>query len=124
MKVNRLYYNRINLKQKRILGCYHYGSLVFFRYLYFEEIFNDMSLTINIPDDIWQAIRLPETDRQGHLLIELAVSLYQRGILSLGKARSLAGMTKWEFHETLGKRKTERHYNQDDLDNDIEYGFS
>ncbi len=83
-----------------------------------------MSLTINIPEDVWQAIKLPETNKQDHLLKELAVTLYQRDILSLGKARSLAKMTKWEFDEELSKRKIERHYDQNDLDNDLKYGFS
>jgi len=83
-----------------------------------------MSLTIIIPDDIWQAIKLPGVDKQEHLLKELAITLYQREILSLGKARSLANLTKWEFDEELGKRKIQRHYDQNDADNDIKYGFS
>lgn len=80
-----------------------------------------MNLTINIPEDVWQAMRLPEMEKQNHLLIELAVTLYQRGILSLGKARALTHLSKWEFDEALGNRKIERHYDQDDLDTDMKY---
>lgn len=83
-----------------------------------------MNFTFTIPDDIWNAMRLPDGDKQEHVLIELAVTLYQRKILSLGKARALANLTKWEFDEELGKRIIERHYNQDDLDNDLTYARS
>ena len=81
-----------------------------------------MNLPINIPDDVWHAMKLPETEKQNHLLIELAVTLYQRGILSFGKARALTNLSKWEFDEELGNRKIERHYEKDDLENDLKYG--
>jgi hypothetical protein len=35
----------------------------------------------------------------------MAISLYQQDILSFGKARQLANMSKWEFHNELGKEK-------------------
>lgn len=83
-----------------------------------------MDLTINIPEDVWQAMKLPEMEKQNHLLIELAVTLYHRRILSLGKARAMTSLTKWEFDNELGSRKIERHYDQDDLENDLNYGVS
>ena len=83
-----------------------------------------MNLNINIPDDVWQSMKLPEGDKHGHLLLELAIVLYQRNILSFGKARELAKLSKWEFDEQLGKRKIDRHYSQDDLTNDVTYGAS
>ena len=33
---------------------------------------------------------------------ELALALYERKVLSLGKAQELAQMTRWEFDELLG----------------------
>lgn len=81
-----------------------------------------MKLTLNIPEDVWQAIRLPEIGKQNHLLLELAITLYQRSILSLGKARVMANLTKWEFDEELRKRNIERHYDQQDMENDLKYG--
>ncbi len=55
------------------------------------------------------------------LKLELAIALYQRGIISLGKARKLAEMSKWEFIEELGKRKIERHYTEKELDEDLAF---
>jgi predicted HTH domain antitoxin len=54
---------------------------------------------------------------------ELALALYQRGVLPLGKARLLARMTRWEFEELLGQRKILRHYTDIDLEEDIDYGL-
>jgi predicted HTH domain antitoxin len=50
--------------------------------------------------------------------------LYQRRVLSIGKARILAQMTRWEFEELLGKRKITRHYTNADLEEDIQYASS
>ena len=78
-------------------------------------------ITITVPQDIVQALRLPPDAVAAELQRELAVALYQRGILSSGKAAALAGMTRWEWEELLGARKIPRHYADEDLDQDIAY---
>nr|WP_231859802.1 UPF0175 family protein [Microcystis aeruginosa] len=35
--------------------------------------------------------------------MELAIRLYQKQILSLGKARELTQLSKWDFHELLAQ---------------------
>ena len=77
---------------------------------------------IDIPDDVLAPMKLPEKERL--LKVELAIALYQRGILSMGKARKLAGMSKWEFIEELGKRKIERHYTIRELEEDVSFVVS
>ena len=69
-----------------------------------------MPVTITIPDSIAGAIRLPEGRLQESLLEELAVGLYADGALSLGKARELAGMGKFEFGQLLAKHSVARHF--------------
>jgi len=54
-------------------------------------------------------------------MIELAVALYARGILSFGKARELCGLSKYEFGLLLGHRGIPRHYAADDLRDDVTY---
>ncbi|OQX73468.1 MAG: hypothetical protein B6D61_12470 [Bacteroidetes bacterium 4484_249] len=81
-----------------------------------------METTIKIPTEIFNAIKLPEKEKVSLLLIELAIILYDRQILSFGKARELAKMSKWEFHNELGKRKIERHYAEDNYLEDSMYG--
>jgi predicted HTH domain antitoxin len=76
---------------------------------------------IPIPDDIFEALKIPEREREQELRIELAVSLYARGALSFGKARELAGLSKGEFQRELGKREITRHYTETELDEDRRY---
>ncbi|MCC7556032.1 MAG: UPF0175 family protein [Methanoculleus marisnigri] len=78
-------------------------------------------VTITVPQDIVQALRLPPDTVAAELQRELAVALYQRGILSSGKAAALAEMSRWEWEELLGARKIPRHYAAEDLDRDIAY---
>lgn len=76
---------------------------------------------IVIPDDVYDALELPEAERESAVRLELAVSLYDRGILSFGKARQLADLSKVEFHRLLGEREVSRHYTSAELDEDFEY---
>jgi predicted HTH domain antitoxin len=57
-------------------------------------------------------------------LQELALAFYGRNVLSVGKARALAQMTRWEFEDLLGQRKISRHYTEVDLEEDIRYARS
>jgi len=78
-------------------------------------------LVVEIPEDVSDALRLPPAEQEQELRKELAVSLYQRGVLPLGKARHLAGMQRRDFDRLLSERKTIRHYSEDDLNDDIAY---
>lgn len=82
-----------------------------------------MKLTLEIPGEILSAVRLPPKEMECEFRKELAMALYQRGVLSLGKARLLAQMTYWEFEELLGQRKVLRHYTDVDLEEDIQYAL-
>lgn len=77
--------------------------------------------SIQIPDDIFEALKIPEKEREDELRTELAVSLYARGALSFGKARELAGLSKYDFQRELGKREIERHYTETELEEDRRY---
>lgn len=79
------------------------------------------SLVLEIPEEIRAALRLPPGEAERELRKELALALYQRQVLSFGKARALAQVTRWEFEELLGERKVTRHYSEEDLQEDIRY---
>ncbi len=79
-------------------------------------------LLVEIPEDVSDALRLPPGEQERELRRELALALYQRGILAFGKSRRLAGMNTREFDQLLGERKVARHYTEEDLRDDIEYG--
>ena len=50
---------------------------------------------------------------------ELAIRLYAKGLLSFGKARQLAGMTRWDFHDLLGEESIPRRYDVEELEEDL-----
>ncbi|NPV63393.1 MAG: UPF0175 family protein [Methanotrichaceae archaeon] len=77
--------------------------------------------TIAIPNDIVSSMKIPRSEQERVLKLELALALYQRGMLAMGPARRLAGISKRDFLEELGKRKIERHYAIDDLEEDLAF---
>lgn len=80
-------------------------------------------LMLEVPGEVLEAVKLPPAEVEKEFLKELALALYQRGVLSLGKARNLAQMTRWEFEELLGQRRIVRHYTHADLQEDTRYAF-
>ncbi len=76
---------------------------------------------LKIPAEVVDALRVPPDEIEDELKKKLALALYQRGILSSGKARILSGMIRSEFEELLGKRTIHRHYTEIDLGEDIAY---
>jgi predicted HTH domain antitoxin len=85
---------------------------------------NTADLSLHIPGDVLNAVKFPPQEIERELRKELALALYQRGALSLGKARQLAETTLWEFEELLGERKIIRQYTAINLEEDIHYGLT
>ena len=79
-------------------------------------------ILLEIPDDIQQAMALPPDEVERELRKELALALYRREILSVGKACEFADMNRWDFEDLLGERAVTRQYGQEELDEDINYG--
>jgi predicted HTH domain antitoxin len=75
-----------------------------------------MDTTLHIPQDILESARLTLPELQ----TEMAVYLYASGRLSIGKARELANMSLWQFRQLLGSRQIPPHFDEADLQSDIE----
>ena len=71
---------------------------------------------LEVPQDILDSSRLTLTE----LKVGLAVYLYSQGRLSIGKAREFAGMSLWEFRQLLALRRISSHYDEVDLDEDMD----
>jgi predicted HTH domain antitoxin len=71
---------------------------------------------IEILQHLVQATRLtiPELRR------ELAITLFQQGRLSYGKAREMAGMDFWAFQQALGSRDISPHYDLAEYEADLQ----
>jgi predicted HTH domain antitoxin len=76
-------------------------------------------MVLEIPNDLVAALRVPPQEQQARLRCELAVRLYQKGLLSFGKARELAEMSKWEFHILLHQEGIVRRYDTEELEEDL-----
>jgi predicted HTH domain antitoxin len=76
-------------------------------------------LSIEIPEDLMQAIKLPVAEAPTRLRRELALRLYEKGLLSFGKARELAGMSRWAFHDLVGEEGIPRRYDVEELEEDL-----
>jgi len=70
---------------------------------------------IKIPDDILLASHMTLKD----IAVELAVHLFETGKLSIGKAKSLAGLSLWEFQHLLASRKIAVHYGIEEYREDL-----
>jgi predicted HTH domain antitoxin len=68
-----------------------------------------------IPGEVLAAAGLTDSD----LATELAVVLYAREKLSLGRAAELAGMNKWVFNDLLAERNIPMHYDERELARDF-----
>ncbi|MCA9963611.1 MAG: UPF0175 family protein [Anaerolineales bacterium] len=71
--------------------------------------------TITVPDEVLLATRMTREEIQ----LELAISLFQKGKLSFGKARELAGLDFWAFQQILGSRGIAPHYDVTELHEDM-----
>ena len=80
-----------------------------------------MAMTLEIPDDIQVAMRVPEPERQARLLVELACALYHREILPFGKAAELSRLSQFRFGQALTERGVARHYTDADVSEDLAY---
>lgn len=80
-----------------------------------------MGLSLDVPDGVQEALRVPEPERRARLLVELACALYQREVLSFGKAAELAGLSQLRFGLALTDRGISRHYTEQEVAEDLEY---
>jgi len=78
-----------------------------------------MPLQLEFNDEIQDALRIPPDEQEDRLRRELSLRLYEKGLLSLGKARQLAGMEKWNFLLLLAQDGISRQYDKKELDRDL-----
>jgi len=77
---------------------------------------SEVTVVVKLPSDI----RIPPGELEKRVRAELAVRLYQKRIVSLGQARRIAGLSKWEFLDLLAREKVPLHYTEEDLREDME----
>ena len=64
-----------------------------------------MSVSIEVPDDIRNALESQWGDLSRHLRESMALDGYRQGLLSLAQVRRMLGLaTRWDVQEFLGRR--------------------
>jgi predicted HTH domain antitoxin len=76
-------------------------------------------LAIQIEDEVLQALKIPAGETGARLRRELALRLYEKGLLTAGKARELSHMSRWAFHDLLGEEGICRRYDTEELESDL-----
>ena len=79
-----------------------------------------MSIHIEIPDGVVEALKLPRGHVKEELVSLLSVKLYEKGILGMGKARELAGMSMYEFLALLKRENVYLNYGVEEFEKDLE----
>jgi len=99
-----------------ISGCvdYRVGVLC---YLCFGGFYLSRKIVVEIELPDW--VRLPRGEVEKRVKVELALRLYQKGIVSMGQARRLAGLSKWDFLELLAKEKIPLSYDVEEVEKDL-----
>jgi predicted HTH domain antitoxin len=75
-------------------------------------------MTATLDEALREALVAAQMTPEG-LRLELALALYQRGKLSFGKARELAGVSPRAFQEMLGLRGIPVHYDLPEYEEDL-----
>jgi predicted HTH domain antitoxin len=76
-------------------------------------------LSLAIPDSVLHSLRLPEKTLEKDLLRLLAVKLYEKGALGLGKASELCGSSRAEFLQFLKDEGVNLNYDDAELERDL-----
>ncbi|MEI6206842.1 MAG: UPF0175 family protein [Desulfuromonadales bacterium] len=76
-------------------------------------------LSLSIPDSVLHSLKLPEKTVQQDLMKLLAVKLYEKGALGLGKASELCDASRTEFLHFLKEERVYLNYDDEELDKDL-----
>jgi len=70
--------------------------------------------------EVPEGLRIPPDELEERLRVELALRLYEKGIATLGQARRIAGLSRWDFLELLAREGIPMRYGEDELREDLE----
>ncbi len=79
-----------------------------------------MKITIDLPEDVIKILNIPKGELSSELKIQIAMHFYEKGKLSFGKARQLAGLSVQEFMEKLKENQIPLKYDIEDFKEDLE----
>lgn len=79
-----------------------------------------VKVEMEIPKDILFAAGIEEERVSLELKKQIALYLFEKGVLSFGKASELVGMSQWDFMDLLGSKGIPLHYGVKEFKEDME----
>jgi len=77
-------------------------------------------LTIELPDEVYAALRQSPAEVQREVRLAAAIRWYSRGIISQERAAGIAGLDRTDFLMALGREKVDAfHVDFDELAREI-----
>ena len=76
-------------------------------------------MVITIPKTVEHALKIPAKNQEKELKKLLAMKLYEKGILGIGKAKELIGASSMEFLHMLKDEGIPLNYDRKDLEKDL-----
>ncbi len=78
-----------------------------------------MLVTLDIPDSVLSALESNSQNLSEELRLDLAVALYARGALPIGKAMELARLDRRDFEQLLKERQVRRPFDETELKREL-----
>jgi predicted HTH domain antitoxin len=78
------------------------------------------TISIDVPKEIIHILKVRKRELPRVLREIIAVNLYKDGLISIGKASEIVGVSKWEMFDILAAKRIAIQYYPEDLEEDIE----
>ena len=62
-----------------------------------------MTITVHVPDSLLEDLGETPEELRREILRVAAIHLYSRGLVSQGRGAQIAGLSRWEFIQALGR---------------------
>lgn len=79
---------------------------------------NTVKVELEIPEEILLSAKIPKKRLNEEIKRLFSFELYREGLISLGKACELSGITKWDFFEINKRAKIPLNINEEELEKD------
>jgi predicted HTH domain antitoxin len=80
-----------------------------------------MTITVQVPDALLQDLATSPDELDREIRLAAAMHLYSRGLISQGKGAEIAGLSRWDFIQALGRAEVSAcHVTSEELQEEVE----
>jgi predicted HTH domain antitoxin len=83
-----------------------------------------MTITVQVPDALLQDLATSPDELDREIRLAAAIHLYSRGLISQGKGAVIAGLSRWDFIQALGRSEVPAsQVTSEELQEEVERGY-